>query len=431
MRTSLKHLSQLVHTNKIVICKADKDGKIIIVDYKDYQKIMEAELEQFEILNDWNIDNKNAKFDVVMVQCYNKMIELHSLGEIKDDVLFHTCGIKNYNGFYKKVNGPTAKYFACYNSAYGYPLFKTHKLNNQLLEVDIMDIPRRFLQSAGDITTSRITAFLEIIFKPISTNYCQFQLNEYCRDSKHYLMELENWKSTQPTNLTSTLFINTADVKSLYPSVNRDLIPIALNRALKTQSSFKLEAQQILVELTMTCLNNVILQYLDKFYVQKNGIVIGDNHSVSIANIFMHYILLPLAKVLNKTVVFKRYIDDIIWLSYNYSTTTKIKELLQAQFSDFNLQLVFNSIYTENMDNKLEFLDVLHVTTLNATGGFITKNFIKSTAKDRCFLNGASHHPTSVYKSIVFGEAVRLRRLNERKSDYLKSLVNLKDKCFR
>ena len=97
----------------------------------------------------------------------------------------------------------------------------------------------------------------------------------------------------------------------------------------------------------------------------------------------------------------------------------------------FNLQLVFNSINTKNMDNKLEFLDVLHVTTLNAKGGFITKSFIKSTAKDRCFLNGASHHPTSVYKSIIFGEAVQLRRLNEHKFDYLKSLVNLKDKCFR
>ena len=48
-------------------------------------------------------------------------------------------------------------------------------------------------------------------------------------------------------------------------SVNRDLIPIALKHVLKTQSSFKLEAQQILVKLTMTCLNNVILQYLDKF----------------------------------------------------------------------------------------------------------------------------------------------------------------------
>ena len=30
-----------------------------------------------------------------------------------------------------------------------------------------------------------------------------------------------------------------------------------------------------------------------------------------------------------------------------------------------------------------------------------------------------------------FGEAVQLRHLNERKSDYLKILVNLKAKCFR
>ena len=192
-----------------------------------------------------------------------------------------------------------------------------------------------------------------------------------------------------------------ADVKLLYPSVNRDLIPIALMHVLKTQSSFQLEDQQILVELTITCLNNVILQYLDNFYIQKNKIVTGDNHSVSIANICMHYILLPLAKVLNKTVVFKRYIDDIIWLSYNYSTTTKIKELHRAQFNDFNLQLVFNSIKSGKIDNELEFLDVLHVTILNAKDGFITKTFIKSAAKDRYFLNGASHHPTSVYKSIV------------------------------
>ena len=92
------------------------------------------------------------------------MVKLHSLGEIKDDDLFQTCGINNYNGFYKKVRGPTVKYFACYNSAYGYPLFKTHKFNkDQLLEVDILDIPGRFLQPTGDSTTSRITAFLECI----------------------------------------------------------------------------------------------------------------------------------------------------------------------------------------------------------------------------------------------------------------------------
>ena len=76
---------------------------------------------------------------------------------------------------FKKISGPTAKYSAFYNSAYGYPLFKTHKLNNnQLLKVNILNIPKRFLQSAGDITTFRITAFLEMIFKslaPIIANF--------------------------------------------------------------------------------------------------------------------------------------------------------------------------------------------------------------------------------------------------------------------
>ena len=139
--------------------------------------------------------------------------------------------------FIKKVSAPTAKYFACYNSAYRYPFFKTHKLNNnQLLEVDILDKSRRFLQSAGDITTSRMTAFLEMIFKPINTIYCQFQLNEYCRDSKHYLMELEYWKSTQPTNPTFTLFINTADEKSLYPSVNQNLYSYSAKACLERVS---------------------------------------------------------------------------------------------------------------------------------------------------------------------------------------------------
>ena len=111
MCTSFKHLSHLVQNNKIVICKADQVGRITIANYKDYQKIMEVKFEQFEILNDRNIDYKNVKFDVIMEQCYNKMIELHNLGVIKDKELFHICGIKNYNGIYKKLSGPTAKYF--------------------------------------------------------------------------------------------------------------------------------------------------------------------------------------------------------------------------------------------------------------------------------------------------------------------------------
>ena len=95
---------------------------------------------------------------------------------------------------------------------------------------------------------------------------------------------------------------------------------------------------------------------------------------------------LLLDNVLNKIfvfilIIFLHYIDEIIWLLYDYCTTTKIKEKLHAQFGDFNLQLVFNSINTKKTDNELEFLDVLYVAILNTKGGFITKYFIQSTAK--------------------------------------------------
>ena len=62
---------------------------------------------------------------------------------------------------------------------------------------------------------------------------------------------------------------------------------------------------------------------------------------------------------------------------------------------------------------------------------FYVKNYIKPTAKNRVFVNGKSHHPRSIYKSIVFSESIRLRRLCERDCDYLEALKSLKEKCLK
>jgi len=59
----------------------------------------------------------------------------------------------------------------------------------------------------------------------------------------------------------------------------------------------------------------------------------------------------------------------------------------------------------------MEFLDVEHQLDPHSPGGFYTRDFTKPMAVDRTFLHGKSHHPPTVYKSVVFGEAVRLRRL--------------------
>jgi len=56
---------------------------------------------------------------------------------------------------------------------------------------------------------------------------------------------------------------------------------------------------------TMFCLNNVIVQYKNKFYKQTEGIVTVDNHSVSIAYIAMHFVIIPITKTLAKAQIFR------------------------------------------------------------------------------------------------------------------------------
>ena len=46
-RIALKDLCKLVHEKKIVTCKADKDGKIVVVNFKDYDQIMENQPKSF------------------------------------------------------------------------------------------------------------------------------------------------------------------------------------------------------------------------------------------------------------------------------------------------------------------------------------------------------------------------------------------------
>ena len=77
------------------------------------------------------------------------------------------------------------------------------------------------------------------------------------------------------------------------------------------------------------------------------------------------------------------------------------------------------------------FLDVEHKINSNFAGGFYTRNFVKPTVIDCTFLNGKSFHPQHIFKSIVFSESIRLRRLNESQSEYIKSLESLRKKCIQ
>ena len=166
----------------------------------------------------------------------------------------------------------------------------------------------------------------------------------------------------------------------------------------------------------------MVTKYGDQLYIQKNGIITGDNHSVSLVNIAVHYILQPIADVLNEAELFRIFIDDIIWIFASEISNERIRQALSSAFENSGLELTFRQACTAEKTGEVEFLDVNHCVTIEEDFGFVSKDFVKPTTDGRQFINGNSHHLQATFKSILFGEAIRLRHLNQRKDDYLCSL---------
>ena len=147
----------------------------------------------------------------------------------------------------------------------------------------------------------------------------------------------------------------------------------------------------------MHTLKNVILKHQDQFCRQSQDFVTGDNHSVSFANITMHFIIQFIASDLKKIALFKRFIEDIIFFSIGNNQTIMVIQCLKATFFKYGLELFFREAGTDSLESEVEFLDVNHVIDNTNPFGFITRNYVKPTAVHRKLLHGSSHHPPSVF----------------------------------
>ena len=134
----------------------------------------------------------------------------------------------------------------------------------------------------------------------------------------------------------------------------------------------------------MHCLNSIIIQYTNKFYLQKQGIITGENNSVSFANISMHFIMLKISHILNQAQLFKRFIDDIIWLSYGNELTEKIEQALTNTCMEYELKLTFRKVSTNETGKSLQFLDVLHMIDNLSNSDFLLLVLKKQPPKG-CF----------------------------------------------
>ena len=257
-------------------------------------------------------------------------------------------------------------------------------------------------------------------------------VKEHCKDSEHYLQDLMAWKNgLMVDNGKNNWNIIAANLKALYPNIRRDLVIDATKDALKCCSEITSTAQDMITKLVMHCLNHSVIKFNGQLYTQNTGIITGENNSVTIANIALHYIVKQIIEIETKTKIFRRFIDDIIFITNGDNDAEEIKLKLTDYFGKYDLKLTYREITTKIEGEKVEFLDVLHCTNHQATGNFMITDFVKPTAINATFLNGKSAHPLHIFKGIILGEAKRLRRLNENDMEYKKSINRLKEKCLR
>jgi len=60
----------------------------------------------------------------------------------------------------------------------------------------------------------------------------------------------------------------------------------------------------------------------------------------------LYYILQPIADVLNEAELFRRFIDDIIWISVSQISIERIRQALTSAFENSCLELTFRQACT-------------------------------------------------------------------------------------
>ena len=181
----------------------------------------------------------------------------------------------------------------------------------------------------------------------------------------------------------------------------------------------------------MVCLNNQIIEFNGFYYRKTVGIVTGENNSVSVANVALHFIIRKIKEINNHTEIFVRFIDDIMLITKDNKSCDLIKNKLLQEFKNNGLDLTFRTISTKDENKGIEFLDIWHEIRRAETKGFITKNYTKPTAEHSTYINGKSFHPKHVFRGIILGESKRMIRINEKQVDYQLSLNKLKEKCIK
>ena len=296
----LKWIKDMTNKNKISVVQADKGGAILIVSPELLKKKVLEKLENPQLytkLDEEPLDNlKKELFDLW------KLGKIQ--GHVSNEIAYEIAGVTEKNNM---STAPTFKPGA----TYFYPMLKIHKVRKEDL-IPGVEPPARLVTSLCDGIAKRSDVFLaERFLKTLEKDFCK----DLLVDTSDALRWLDSANQTLTSDIKKTMNCFTFDFKSLYDSLEPNLVKEAMRYAMDTcRPDWSNELKQWIISLIDFSLRASVAKYDNSWWKQKNGIPTGGSLCVQLANITVFYVMstkvYSLPNMMTNITEIKRFIDD-------------------------------------------------------------------------------------------------------------------------
>lgn len=344
------------------------------------------------------LTDKNLGFAIVDTISYFDFCSKHLQSTTYDMISTTTENFKNMT-FYKNI---VNEYLDLLNSLtiaknlYSY-LEKDRDFNLPKFHIlpkihkQTKPIPTRPIVGALNWLTTPYSKVLDKLIQPHLSN-----LPHILKNSQTLCHDL----ATNLNSFDSNLLLVTLDIESLYTNIKLPLLEQLLA-----------EENNQLSRICNFITRNNFFEFNNSIYHQKDGLAMGTNAAVNLANFYLGKLLdtkiasYPLVKY------YKRYIDDLflIW-------TGNVDDL--NNFLSWLNQLIPKIKFTMNYSEcSVDFLDL----TLFRTGTELHwKTYFKSISKF-LYITQKSFHPKHTLKGMIIGELTRYKRNSSHEAYFVHS----------
>jgi len=394
-------LKKAVKDGLIAITSADKGGAIIIVTPQIIKDITSAKVEDPLRYRPLQTDPTGS--------LRGRLLELWSSGLERKYVSGEQskCVVGLIQKSDKDTLSQSTSDLVKPDIPYGYPLLKIHKLTEtEIREKKIP--PSRFVTDLSRGVTARSDKF--VVWKwlgPLARDYCI----DLVKDSTAALIKLEELAASG--QVVDTWFSFSIDIVSLYDSLQHSLVMSALVDAMEScRPDWSEEFRTWLKGLIQLSFDSAVLKNADNWYEVVNGVPTGGINSVDCGNIALFFVLKSL--VYNPVVRpeelknLDRFVDDIsgqgMWRGSMIDFEEWVGSLRSKMVDNYGLDITYE---VKPITEFTQFLDIQY----KFVGGRLTTDLFRKPTDANRYLEFSSFHPRHTFRSIVFSQALRYRRI--------------------